>query len=82
LSKRWNVAKLTSAISSSPRVIAWVGVKFGVCGASCVGTADADAPPTSERVNPAAPNTGADFVIRFRFETCFTRGMLAFLHID
>jgi hypothetical protein len=53
---------------------------FGVRGTSCVGTAAADAPPTSEKVNPAAPNTGTDFVRRFRFEACFTLGMLAFLH--
>jgi len=53
---------------------------FGVCGTSWVGTAAADAPPTSEKVSPAAPNTGTDFITRFRFEDCFTFGMLAFLH--
>jgi hypothetical protein len=53
---------------------------FGVRGTSCDGTAAADAPPTSEKVNPAAPNTGTDFVRRFRLEACFTLGMLAFLH--
>jgi hypothetical protein len=43
-----------------------------------VGTADADAPPTSENVNPAAPSAGtAALVMRFRFEACFTRGIVA-----
>jgi len=78
LSKRWNVARLTSAISSSPSVMACVGAKFGVCPTSAVGTAAADAPPTSEKVNPAAPNAGAAaLVTRFRFEACFTRDIVA-----
>jgi hypothetical protein len=43
-----------------------------------VGTADADAPPTSEKVNPAAPNAGtAALVTRFRFEACFNLGIVA-----
>jgi hypothetical protein len=43
---------------------------------SAAGTADADAPPASEKVNPAAPNAGtAVLVTRFFFEACFTRGM-------
>jgi hypothetical protein len=50
---------------------------FGVCGVSAVGTADADAPPTSEKVNPTAPNAGTAFVTRFRFEACFTPGIVA-----
>jgi hypothetical protein len=61
-------------------VISWLGEKFGDRGASVVGATAADAPPTSEKVNPAAPNTGTVFVTRFRFEACFTRGILAFLH--
>jgi len=77
LSKRWNVAKLTSAISSSPSVMAWLGEKLLVCWMS-VGTADADAPPASEKLNPAAPSAGrAALVTRFRFEACFTRGIVA-----
>jgi hypothetical protein len=40
--------------------------------------ADADAPPTSEKVKPAAPNAGtAAFVMRFFFEACFARGIVA-----
>jgi hypothetical protein len=50
---------------------------FGVLGTSDVGTADADAPPTSEKVNPAAPNAGTAFATRFRFEACFTPGIVA-----
>src|ERR1700724_1881066 len=50
---------------------------FGVRGTSCVGTAAADAPPASEKVNPAAPNTGAAIVPRFRFEACFTPSIVA-----
>jgi hypothetical protein len=40
---------------------------------------DADAPPASERPSPAAPSAGtaAAFVKRFRFEACFTRGIVA-----
>jgi hypothetical protein len=50
---------------------------FGVDGISAAGTTAADAPPASDKVNPAAPNTGTAFVIRFRFEACFARGMVA-----
>ena len=66
LSKRWKVARLTSAISSSSSVIAWPVPRCGNCCRSGVGTADADAPPASENVNPAAPNAGtATLVTRF-----------------
>jgi hypothetical protein len=76
LSKRWNVAKLTSAISSSPSVTACDGEKFNFCGVSTAGTADAAALPASEKVNPAAPNAGtAALATLFRFEACFTRDM-------
>jgi len=78
LSKRLNVAKLTSAISSSPSVTAWVGTKPSFCGASVVGTADAEAPPARPNVKPAALSAGtATFVTRFRFEDCLTRGIVA-----
>ncbi|MGX1322811.1 hypothetical protein AB7M17_006264 [Bradyrhizobium sp. USDA 377] len=40
--------------------------KYGSFCTSVVGTADADAPPASENVNPAAPNAGtATLVTRF-----------------
>jgi hypothetical protein len=44
---------------------------------SVVGATAADAPPASEKLSPAAPNTGTAFVTRFRFEACFTRDMFA-----
>jgi hypothetical protein len=78
LSKRLNVARLTSAISSSPSVTAWVGTKPSFCGESVVGTADAEAPPARPKVKPAAPSAGtATFVTRFRFEDCLARGIVA-----
>ena len=41
-------------------------------GISAAGTAvAADAPPASDKDTPAIPNTGTDFVRRFRFEACF-----------
>jgi hypothetical protein len=41
------------------------------------GATDADAPPTSEKVNPAAPNTGAAALAkRLLFEACFTCGIV------
>jgi len=78
LSKRLNVARLTSAISSSPSVTDWLGTKPSFCGASVVGTADAEAPPARPKVKPAALSAGtATFVTRFRFEDCLTRGIVA-----
>jgi hypothetical protein len=39
---------------------------------SAFGRADAEAPPASEKVSPAAPNAGtAALVTRFRLEACF-----------
>jgi hypothetical protein len=57
--------------------MAWLGAMFGVWGTSVIGATAADAPPTSEKVNPAAPNTGTAFVARFFFEACFTFGIVA-----
>jgi hypothetical protein len=43
-----------------------------------VGTAEADAPPASEKVKPTAPNAGtAALVTRFVFEACLTRAIVA-----
>jgi hypothetical protein len=58
-------------------VIAWLSNLFGADGRSAVGTAAADAPPTIDRVNPAAPNAGTALVTCFFFEACFTRGIVA-----
>jgi hypothetical protein len=79
LSNRWKVAKLTSAISSSPSVIvAWVGEKFIACVASALGMADAEALPASEKVKPAAPSAGtAALATVFLLEACFTRDIVA-----
>jgi hypothetical protein len=72
------VAKLTSAISSSPSVTVCDGEKFNFCGVSAAGTADAEAPPASEKVKPAAPKAGiVAFATLFRFEACFTRDIVA-----
>jgi hypothetical protein len=57
--------------------MAWLGAMFGVCGTSVIGATAADAPPTSENVNPAAPNTGTALVTCFFFEACFTFGIVA-----
>jgi hypothetical protein len=78
LSNRWNVAKLTSAISSSLRVNVCGGVKLSFSGTSTAGGVDADALPASPKVRPAAPKAGtAALVTRFLFEVCFTRGIVA-----
>jgi hypothetical protein len=46
-----------------------------------VGTVDADALPTSEKLSPAAPSTftAAALVARFFFEVCLTRDIGRFL---
>jgi hypothetical protein len=46
-----------------------------------VGIVDADALPTSEKLSPAAPSafTAAALVVRFCFEACLTRDMVASL---
>src|ERR1700744_2698242 len=49
------------------------------CGRLAVGTVDADVLPTSEKLSPAAPSTftAAALVVRFCFEACLTRRMVA-----
>jgi hypothetical protein len=71
LSKRWNVARLTSCISSSPRT-----KRFAV---SAVGIVVPDALPNSERPSPAAPNTvtAATLVVRFFLEARLICRMVA-----
>ena len=72
MSNRWKVERLTSAISSSPSSTDCVGEKFSFCGVSAFGIVAAEAPPASEKVNPAAPNAGtAALVTRFDLEACF-----------
>src|SRR4029077_3944171 len=79
LSKRWNVARLTSCISSSPRTKRCLGEVSSDCGIQAAGIVDADALLDSERPSPAAPSTFtvAALVVRFCFEACLTRGMVA-----
>jgi hypothetical protein len=54
----------------------WFGEYFVVCDSLFAGATAADAPPTSEKVKPAAPSAGTAFVTRFRFEACFTPGIV------
>jgi hypothetical protein len=55
-------------------------VFFNVAISAAGPLAAADAPPASDRDNPAAPRTGTAFLPAFRFEACFARGIIAFLH--
>jgi hypothetical protein len=55
-----------------------LGEALSDCGVSVAGIVDADALPTSEKVSPAAPNAfAAALVVRFFFEACLTRAMVA-----
>jgi hypothetical protein len=56
-----------------------LGEVLSDCGISAAGIVDADALPTSEKPNPAAPSIvmAAALVVRFCFEACLTRGMVA-----
>jgi hypothetical protein len=49
------------------------------CGIPALGIVDADALPTSERPSPVAPSTftAPALFVRFCFEACLTRGMVA-----
>jgi hypothetical protein len=48
---------------------------LGVRSTSCVGATAAEAPLASEKVKPAAPNTGTALFTRLRFEALFTFAM-------
>jgi hypothetical protein len=56
-----------------------LGEVLSDCGIPAVGVVDADALPTSEKLSPAAPNifAAAALVVRFCFEACLTRDMVA-----
>src|ERR1700742_2840542 len=58
LSNRWNVARPTSAISSSPRTKR-CEAGLSTCGVLVAGKDDADALPASESPSPAAPIAAA-----------------------
>jgi hypothetical protein len=49
------------------------------CGVSAAGIVDADALPTNEKLSPAALSTftAAALVVRFFFEACLARAMVA-----
>jgi len=50
-------------------------------GISAAGTAvAADAPPASDKDTPTTPNTGKASFVRFRFEACFTCGIVESSH--
>jgi hypothetical protein len=72
LSKRWNVARLTSEISSSPKKTR-NGTVF------CGGISAADPPADAARDSPAIPSTGAALAVRFRFNPRFVCDMAEFL---
>jgi len=74
LSKTKNVPKLTSAISSSLRVICGGAVARDGVSAVCTALA-ADAPPASDKDTPTTPATGTASFRRFRFDVCFVCGM-------
>jgi hypothetical protein len=46
------------------------------CATSLPGTDAADAPPTMEKVKPAAPKAGSAAFTRFCFEDFFTRAIV------
>ena len=78
LSNKWNVARLTSAISSSFRTKRCSDQLLSACGISAVGCVAADALPTSESPIPAPSAVkAADLAVRFCFEARLTRGMAA-----
>jgi hypothetical protein len=86
LSNRWNVARLTSAISSSPRTKRCSDkLLLSDCGSVAAGIVDADALPASERPNPAAPSAVTatalvvPLVVPFRFADRLIRAMGRFL---
>jgi len=56
-----------------------LGQVLSDCGILAVGSVDADVLPASEKLSPAAPSTftAAALVVRFCFEACLTRDMVA-----
>src|ERR1700722_12865501 len=85
LSKRWNVARLTSEISSSSRV----GTRNGAVSCQRMSATDpavgatrdaaGDPPVDAAKDTPAMPRTDTVFLVRFPFETRFACGIAVFL---
>jgi hypothetical protein len=76
LSSRWNVARLTSVISSSLRTKRCSDQLLSDCWISAVGSVDADALPTSESPSAVA---AAALVVLFSLAACFIRAMVVSL---
>jgi hypothetical protein len=78
LSNRWNVARLTSAISSSFRTRRCSDQLSSDCGTSAAGSVDADALPASESPSPTAPSAvaAAALVVLCSLPACFLRAMV------
>jgi len=72
-----NVAKLTSAISSSPRKISWLCEVGGIFALASL--VEAHAPLAIERDTPANPKAGKDLPRRLLFEERFD--MAQFSHL-
>jgi hypothetical protein len=73
LSKTQNVAKLTSQISSSWRMLSWLSLALRVMVSNDgVGVA-MDAPLASDNDNPAAPRAGMALLRRFRLKVRDTK---------
>ncbi|HTV34338.1 MAG TPA: hypothetical protein VME69_14800 [Methylocella sp.] len=77
MSKRWNVAKLTSEISSSPRKVS-NGTVFGD-GKSPTGITATAPLAVAAKEAPVIPSTDTALLERLRFEARFACGMAEFL---
>jgi hypothetical protein len=77
LSKTWNVAKLTSEISSSARKISWF------CACADASLVEVHAPLTIERDTPN-PNAGKALLRRLRLEERFSMAQFSNLvwHVE
>ena len=73
LSNRWNVARLTSVISSSLSTKRCSDQLLSDCGISAAGSVDADALPTSDSPSAVA---AAALVVLFSLAACFIRAMV------
>jgi hypothetical protein len=70
--KTWNVAKLTSKISSSRRTISWLTAALLVIVSNAGAVAAMDASLASVSDNPAAPKAGIVLLRCFLFDARFT----------
>lgn len=75
LSKTRNVAKLSSKISSSRRMISQFAAALRVIESDDGAGFAYDAPLAKVSDNPAAPKTGTALLRRLRLDVCFVRDM-------